>query len=197
MNTTFDRVDDGAGAIVSEIEMIDRAAVASVACAATTGGWMVMPMAYCGASNGCSATFYTSGGQHFMKNDLGHGTFELLGLPHGHTLANVRVTLAPDVGHVAEPDNLPEVYIYRLAEDGTGGTLDTQTYTWGAGDPANYDAGFTLTSAALGEVIDLDSYRYFVVVSTESGANSRSGCQICSIEANVTISTSTDFSFWV
>lgn len=91
--------------------------------------------------------------------------------PHGATITSISVRLAGDTGHVALPANMPTFSIAQI--DGDGNVLALGgPYVDASPDIASYEVFHAIDSGTVNLPIDRTQYRYFVTLSTESGANS-------------------------
>jgi hypothetical protein len=122
------------------------------------------------------------------------------GLPHGHLLTAVAIKLLPAGSHSSSaPLHLPHLHVYRVNSSGSATELGDEVYDWTAGDPSNYEAGFTLT-AAFSHTLDCKTYTYMAALVLENGTNSVTGLQVLSLSATCTIdhaNAGADISIWV
>jgi hypothetical protein len=172
----------------------------------TAGGWGAVPFHYVGEySTGGSKLVYAVSGGVYMDSagstKSGTSTYSLDLRPMiGHLLAGVRLHITPHGGHAGAPGQLPVITLYKVRV-GTGVALNlgTATYTWGAGDPVDYEAGFHLTVSPAAETIDTENFHYLLQVEIESGAGAVDDGRLDGIEANVTVNAAEggpDITFW-
>ena len=127
---------------------------------------------------------------HFTTGSLSHFTSDstnaneylylpLSNLVHGATLQTVSVAVDGGTSYSGTPASVNSYLVYR-EEFATGSTWQIGS----ANDPATYGGApdmtdyRLITTATIGEVIDLETYRYYVLFWHESGANAHDGVRI-------------------
>jgi hypothetical protein len=97
--------------------------------------------------------------------------------PHGSILTGVTVYVDP-APHAALPANMPTLQVYRENRaTGVQGALATGSpiFTDPTTPAAAYEVAHGFTATVSNETIDNATYRYYVVFTQESGANSAAG----------------------
>lgn len=114
---------------------------------------------------------------------------ELTRLANGQTLDNVSVRYKGAAGHAAFPGGAPAVMplvtVYKLNQDGTSTSLGSQSDT--SATAGAFEAYHTISAAGLAHVIDLTTYRYEVVIASESGANYIAAATCARINTSCTV----------
>ncbi len=192
---------DGEILTPAQINAVDLMAAASVRRDATLSGTKLLPL--CPAWAAGQTVTCTAG--DFMAANTGVAndvTLPLIGLVTGHTLTGVSVHIHPKGGHGGGgPATLPVITLYTKSSSGVLAPLGTGTYVWnGAVDPAQYEAGVSLSITGLAHVVNLATNQYIVVLAPEDAAGALGDLHINSISATMTIDTAeggADLSAWV
>ena len=160
----------------------------------TDSGYRVLPVIYSGSDKPFSGMCFNT-----TSENLYH--FSLHGMPDGHDLMNVRVKLLPPSRQVM-PQHLPSITVYKV-NPSTGAQSSIGSYTYTDSELSHYSAQVISLTASInsgaGETIDTTAYWYLLAITSEWGTPSESGTKLCSIEADMDISTAygqTDFTFW-
>ncbi|MFA4900901.1 MAG: hypothetical protein WC563_15390 [Brevundimonas sp.] len=187
-------------ATATHFNKLDTNGAESVNRNSTVSGWKHLPLIPAHTNNVAAVVLVGTGGVTTIANVAFNQTFSLVGLLHGMQFTGCRINIIPDVAHGAgAPIVLPVWTVYRVSLLGAATSLGTATYVWGVGDPAAYDAGYSLSIPAFAHTIDLANYRYVAELTPESGLNSQLST-LQSIQANSTIDHAaggTDLSLWI
>jgi hypothetical protein len=144
---------------------------------------------------GLSTSVYTG---YQFDNVATLSFIELVGLPHGHTLAGVKIKVQPTMsGHGGQPASLPALTLYKQNSAGSQTMCGTTSYPSQDFNVQTYEAGFEL-AVTYSTTIDRTGYTYLVAFQSESGSNS-ADVYVYGLYANVTINANEggpDFRFW-
>lgn len=121
---------------------------------------------------------------------------QILEIPHGASVTEVRVTLKGSAGHGALPATMPHLKLYKLAVSGGVATLLGEI-----DDPSSGTVTYETAHQVIltGGGVDFTSFTvdnsaevYFVVLSNERGANSQIGLSYFGSEATFTLTRQDD-----
>ena len=99
--------------------------------------------------------------------------------PHGVTIQNVIVSLAPTPGRGGLPATMPKVEFLQLPHGSPNPTVISSIFDPSA-SLAVYETAHDIMTASLGQTIDRTLYTYWVRFTAESGANSLSNVGVYS-----------------
>ncbi len=117
------------------------------------------------------------------------GGFQILDLPDGAVLSELRIYIDPIGGHGALPATMPKVQVFRWVP-ATGVSTSLVSQTDPSASVVAYEALHVIT-ATLGttETIDNVNNVYAVVFDSEGGANSLNGLQVEGSRAVYTVTS--------
>lgn len=192
----------------TQLNTVDTNAAGGVQRTSSHSGAKSLQPVYLGTEGGGTGavtdvvTFTALGAYRFHASGSsgadGTAHFALLGLPHGHTLNSVTISLVC-ASHVSAPATTPKITVSRHAYGtASSSTIGTAAHSGTAG---TYAAGFSLAAgiATAAQTVDLENYTYTFKIRNESGANSKGGMILRGLQANVTLDTASsgaDFTFW-
>ena len=184
----------------AELQALQVQSAQSVNRTSTVSCWRAMPI--CPISPATNAITNWDNEEHgyTMDKDLPFPTtLELIGLPHGHELSQVKIYIKPSSGHQEQPEYLPSATVYRLHHTNhTLSAIGDEAYPSAGWNANAYEAGFDLVVDCNDSVIDRTAYTYLLDIIHESGSPSQDSV-MCGIQAYVTIDSSDggpDFPQW-
>lgn len=192
---------DGELLTPTQTNVIDVGQAGAVRRDSSKGGWKSLPIVPMTTSNVATVVLvHTAGEATTIGNVAETQHLAIVELQDGHAIAGVRIRYIPKVVHVGQPVVLPAIELFRIHnETGVATSMGSATYAWGAGDPGNYDAGFWLTITPAAHTVDLETYRYVLQLTPESGGNSQLAL-LAGLQANMTLDLAeggADLSTWL
>lgn len=103
----------------------------------------------------------------------GAADVELTRLAHDQRLDSITVRYRGGAGHGAfpagKPGTMPAVHVYTV--DGDGAVTDIGNASDASADVVTFEAWHDIAVLAMAHTIDLNTYRYVAIISSEAGAN--------------------------
>jgi len=109
-----------------------------------------------------------------------------LHVPNGCTITGWTFRLSGGIGHSALPADMPHVTLKRIDLSDIATSIGSQVTDTSATVGA-YQAAHSISLSSLSEVVDTSTRRYFLQLTTESGANATSGTRPLGCYVTVTI----------